>query len=84
MHPVYVYMYMQLLEKHGPEAEQHLFRCLINIVDFDGKGGGKDGQQLQLLMQESMNIATRPNFVSILCNGFENQDNKVQQIDTCN
>ena len=47
-------------------------------MDFDGKGGGKDGQQLQLLMQESMNIATRPNFVSILCNGFENQDNKVQ------
>lgn len=70
------------MDKHGPEAEKHLFRCLLSQVDFsnsDGRGNssGKDGQHLQLLIQESMSVITKRNFVSILCHGFENQENRV-------
>lgn len=60
-----------------------MFRCLLTQVDFnnsDGRGNsGKDGQQLQLLMQEATSVVTRPNFVSILCYGFENQENRVNK-----
>ena len=74
---------MQLLDKHGPEAEKHLFRSLLNSVDFsqvDSKGGGsgKDLQQMQLLVAEATNIMSKPNFVSILCYGFEKLENKVK------
>lgn len=69
------------MEKHGPEAEKHLFRCLLNAVDFsqlDSKGISKDTQQqLHLLMIEAVNIISKPNFVSVLCYGFEKLENKV-------
>lgn len=73
------YTYMQLVEIYGCEADKHLFRCLLSSVDLmaDGRNTGKDGQQLQLLIQEANALITKPNFASILCYAFENQDNKV-------
>jgi CCR4-NOT transcription complex subunit 1 len=70
-----------LVDKYGSEGEKHLFRCLVSQVDFSNGDGlrtmsNKDGQQLQLLINEAMAIITRRNFTSILCHGFENQDNK--------
>lgn len=75
-----VFFLFQLVEKHGAEAEKYLFRCLLSQVDFcsiDGRNSSKDGQQLQLLAQEANAVTTRPNFVAVLCYGFENQENKV-------
>lgn len=65
---------------YGFEADKHLFRCLVASVDFtaDGRNSGKDGQQLQLLIQEANLLMTKPNLVSILCYAFEKQDSKVQ------
>ena len=39
---------LQLIEKHGYEAERHLFRCLFSFIDFagDGKNNGKDFLQV--------------------------------------
>ena len=70
---------LQLVEMYGFEADGHLFRCLVSSVDFatEGRNSGKDGQQLQLLIQEANSLITKPNFVSILCYGFEKQDSKV-------
>ena len=72
---------LQLIEKHGTEAEKHLFRCLLSQVDFSSADGrnssSKDGQQLFLLTAEANSITSRPSFVSVLCYGFENQENKV-------
>ena len=64
---------------YGPEASKHLFRCLVSSVDLtsDGRSYGKDGQQLQMLCQEANSLISKPNFVSILCYGFEKQENKV-------
>ena len=64
---------------YGFEADKHLFRCLVSSVDFvsEGRNSGKDGQQLQLLIQEANSLMTKPNFVSILCYAFERQDTKV-------
>lgn len=41
-------MNLQLIEKHGYEAERHLFRCLFSFIDFagDGKNNGKDFLQV--------------------------------------
>ena len=64
---------------YGFEADKHFFRCLVSSVDFisEGRNSGKDGQQLQLLIQEANSLITKPNFVSILCYGFEKQDSRV-------
>ena len=69
-------MHTQLIELYGPDADKHLFRCLVSSVDFttDGRNFGKDGQQLQLLSQEANALVTKPNFVSILCYAFEKQE----------
>ena len=66
----------QLIELYGPDADKHLFRCLVSSIDFttDGRNLGKDGQQLQLLIQEANALITKPNFVSILCYAFEKQE----------
>ena len=42
---------MQLIEKHGYEAERHLFRCLFSFIDFagDGKNNGKDFLQVIII-----------------------------------
>lgn len=64
---------------YGFEADKHLFRCLVSSVDFvsEGRNSSKDGQQLQLLIQEANLVVTKPNFVSILCYAFEKQDYRV-------
>ena len=61
---------------YGADADKHLFRCLVSSIDFttDGRNLGKDGQQLQLLVQEANALVTKPNFVSILCYAFEKQE----------
>ena len=43
-----MYSILQLIEKHGFEAERHLFRCLFSFIDFagDGKNNGKDFLQV--------------------------------------
>lgn len=63
---------------YGFEADKHLFRCLVSSVDFisEGHNSVKDGQQLQLLIQEANSLMTKPNFVSILCYAFEKQESK--------
>ena len=68
------------MELYGAEADKHLFCCLVNAVDFSSEGrstGNKDGQQVQLLIQEANALITKPNFASILCYAFEKTDNKV-------
>ncbi|CAH1270308.1 CNOT1 [Branchiostoma lanceolatum] len=59
----------RLVDQHGPEADRHLYRCLFSHVDFsgDGKSGGKDYHQTQLLIQECETLITKPTFVSTLC-----------------
>ena len=66
------------MQLYGPEADKHLFRCLISYVDFspDGRNSGKDGQ-VQLLTQEANSLVSKPNFSSLLCYAFERQENKV-------
>lgn len=72
---------LQLVGLYGPEASKHLFRCLVSCVDFTSDGRScKDGQQLQMLCQEANALISKPNFVSILCHGFEKQENKVRKI----
>ena len=45
---LFVCVPFQLIEKHGYEAEHHLFRCLFSFIDFtgDGKNNGKDFLQV--------------------------------------
>jgi CCR4-NOT transcription complex subunit 1 len=71
----------KLVSLYGPEASKHLFRCLVSSLDMssDGRSYGKDGQQLQMLCQEANSLVSKPNFVSLLCYGFEKQENKVLQ-----
>uniref|UniRef100_A0A672ST47 CCR4-NOT transcription complex subunit 1 n=1 Tax=Sinocyclocheilus grahami TaxID=75366 RepID=A0A672ST47_SINGR len=37
-----------IVNRHGPEADRHLLRCLFSHVDFsgDGKSSGKDFHQV--------------------------------------
>lgn len=43
-------MLSQIVNRHGPEADRHLLRCLFSHVDFsgDGKSSGKDFHQVTL------------------------------------
>jgi len=65
---------LSIVEKHGVEAERHLFRCLFSSIDFggDGKSSGKDYHQTQLLVQELNSLISRQNFVTAICNAVEN------------
>lgn len=74
-----LFLCTQLVGVYGADADKHLFRCLVSSVDFssDGRNLGKDGQQLQLLIQEANTLITKPNFASILCYTFENQELRV-------
>lgn len=40
--------FSQIVNRHGPEADRHLLRCLFSHVDFsgDGKSSGKDFHQV--------------------------------------
>ncbi|XP_077972852.1 CCR4-NOT transcription complex subunit 1-like [Styela clava] len=64
---------LQLTERHGPEADRHLFRCLFSSIDFggDGKSNGKDYHQTQLLILQCSTLATKPGFISILCHSVD-------------
>jgi len=39
--------------------------------------------QLQLLMQETVSLVTKPNFTTILCYAFEGQEQKVRMWYAC-
>ncbi|XP_061630261.1 CCR4-NOT transcription complex subunit 1 isoform X9 [Phyllopteryx taeniolatus] len=56
-----------IVNRHGPEADRHLLRCLFSHVDFsgDGKSSGKDFHQF--LIQECVSLISKPNFISTLC-----------------
>uniref|UniRef100_A0A8C3C267 Uncharacterized protein n=1 Tax=Cairina moschata TaxID=8855 RepID=A0A8C3C267_CAIMO len=60
--------FFQIVNRHGPEADRHLLRCLFSHVDFsgDGKSSGKDFHQTQFLIQECASLITKPNFISTL------------------
>ncbi|KAK7804455.1 hypothetical protein U0070_022073 [Myodes glareolus] len=44
-----------IVNRHGPEADRHLLRCLFSHVDFsgDGKSSGKDFHQLSKVLKLS-------------------------------
>uniref|UniRef100_A0A673Y1D2 CCR4-NOT transcription complex subunit 1 n=1 Tax=Salmo trutta TaxID=8032 RepID=A0A673Y1D2_SALTR len=61
-----------IVNRHGPEADRHLLRCLFSHVDFsgDGKSSGKDFHQF--LIQECVSLISKPNFISTLCYAIDN------------
>uniref|UniRef100_A0A8C5HTK1 CCR4-NOT transcription complex subunit 1 n=1 Tax=Gouania willdenowi TaxID=441366 RepID=A0A8C5HTK1_GOUWI len=63
-----------IVNRHGPEADRHLLRCLFSHVDFsgDGKSSGKDFHQTQFLIQECALLISKPNFISTLCYAIDN------------
>ncbi|XP_018116117.1 CCR4-NOT transcription complex subunit 1 isoform X2 [Xenopus laevis] len=63
-----------IVNRHGPEADRHLLRCLFSHVDFsgDGKSSGKDFHQTQFLIQECASLITKPNFISTLSHAIDN------------
>ena len=65
------------MDNYGPEADCHLFRCLVSSVDFANEGRNSGKEQLQLLIKEAGALVTKPDFVSILCYAFEKQESKV-------
>lgn len=66
---------------HGPEADRHLFRCLVSNVDFTNEGRNAGKEQLQLLIKEAAALVTKPDFISILCYSFEKQESKVSSVE---
>uniref|UniRef100_A0A669CXU9 CCR4-NOT transcription complex, subunit 1 n=2 Tax=Oreochromis TaxID=8139 RepID=A0A669CXU9_ORENI len=46
-----------IVNRHGPEADRHLLRCLFSHVDFsgDGKSSGKDFHQCACLFFNLLN-----------------------------
>ncbi|XP_054476254.1 CCR4-NOT transcription complex subunit 1 isoform X1 [Anoplopoma fimbria] len=63
-----------IVNRHGPEADRHLLRCLFSHVDFsgDGKSSGKDFHQTQFLIQECVSLISKPNFIATLCYAIDN------------
>ncbi|XP_074488049.1 CCR4-NOT transcription complex subunit 1 isoform X9 [Sebastes fasciatus] len=63
-----------IVNRHGPEADRHLLRCLFSHVDFsgDGKSSGKDFHQTQFLIQECVLLISKPNFIATLCYAVDN------------
>ncbi|XP_074488041.1 CCR4-NOT transcription complex subunit 1 isoform X2 [Sebastes fasciatus] len=61
-----------IVNRHGPEADRHLLRCLFSHVDFsgDGKSSGKDFHQF--LIQECVLLISKPNFIATLCYAVDN------------
>jgi len=45
----WIFFLFQIVNRHGPEADRHLLRCLFSHVDFsgDGKSSGKDFHQVK-------------------------------------
>lgn len=68
------------MERYDSDAERHLFRVLLSLVEFPSDGRpavAQDEHQVQLLVQEVTNVMTKTNFASLLCHGFEQSENKV-------
>lgn len=65
---------LSLIDIHGFEAERHLHRCLISLIDFnsDTKTGGKDFHQTQLLKECFVSSVSKSNYSTIICFAFEN------------
>ncbi|KAF7224984.1 transcript variant X6 [Nothobranchius furzeri] len=63
-----------IVNRHGPEADRHLLRCLFSHVDFsgDGKSSGKDFHPTQFLIQECVSLISKPNFIATLCYAIDN------------
>ncbi|KAJ4938165.1 hypothetical protein JOQ06_002791 [Pogonophryne albipinna] len=63
-----------IVNRHGPEADRHLLRCLFSHVDFsgDGKSSGKDFHQTQFLIQECVSLISKPNVIATLCYAVDN------------
>jgi hypothetical protein len=49
----------QIVNRHGPEADRHLLRCLFSHVDFsgDGKSSGKDFHQVFVAYRVYIHLA---------------------------
>ena len=42
-------IYLQLVQKYGPEAERHLLRCLFSCIDFNNeKIANRDSPQVSI------------------------------------
>lgn len=64
---------------YGPEADRHLLRALVSSVDFLSESRNSGSEQLQLLIKEAAVLVSKPNFVSLLCYAFENQESRVSE-----
>lgn len=58
----------QIVNRHGPEADRHLLRCLFSHVDFsgDGKSSGKDFHQVfgRVFSRSNANLNSTTEFVA--------------------
>lgn len=68
---------LQLVGKHGLEADRHLLRCLFSCVDFGESIGSKTttppiSAQAQLLQEQCAALLNKPTLVSTLCFAFDN------------
>lgn len=57
---VFWMLFFQIVNRHGPEADRHLLRCLFSHVDFsgDGKSSGKDFHQVKFALRQLLvNVA---------------------------
>lgn len=64
-----------IVQKYGPEAERHLFRCLLSYLDFSSDNSvNREILQVQLFLEECQELVTKPNFASILCYSLENPE----------
>jgi hypothetical protein len=75
---------LQLIELYGQDARIFLLQSLVAQIDFksiaeQSQGSGnnqvqhKDSHRLSLLVHEVAQAATKPNFVSLLCQALEGQ-----------
>lgn len=58
MERAHTFVLSQIVNRHGPEADRHLLRCLFSHVDFsgDGKSSGKDFHQVFVFLVNGLLI----------------------------
>uniref|UniRef100_A0A8C7VSF2 CCR4-NOT transcription complex subunit 1 n=1 Tax=Oncorhynchus mykiss TaxID=8022 RepID=A0A8C7VSF2_ONCMY len=54
-----------IVNRHGPEADRHLLRCLFSHVDFSGDGKSSESDSC-------VSLISKPNFISTLCYTIDN------------
>ncbi|XP_065678715.1 CCR4-NOT transcription complex subunit 1 isoform X1 [Hydra vulgaris] len=70
-----------IVQKYGPEAERHLFRCLLSFVDFNcDNNSNRDIAQVQLFIEACKELVVKPNFVSVLCYALEKPESLQKSI----